>query len=79
MKDHGVPFNEGRGHVLKMIATEWKRLNKECFEPWFYREACLNVARMVPLMYTYDEEDQSLPLLEEYVNFMLLDPSNKIV
>ncbi|EYU33923.1 hypothetical protein MIMGU_mgv11b022451mg [Erythranthe guttata] len=63
-----------------MIASEWKLLNKECFdinqfsaELSFYREACLNLARLVPLMYSYDD-NQRLPVLEEYVDLMLLKP-----
>ncbi|KAL7102990.1 hypothetical protein ACP275_08G152500 [Erythranthe tilingii] len=83
MRDnHGVSFKQAREHVINMIASEWKLLNKECFEinhysPTlsFYREACLNLARMVPLMYSYDD-NQRLPILEEYIDFMLLKPKS---
>ncbi|KAL9159642.1 hypothetical protein ABFS82_08G147600 [Erythranthe guttata] len=78
MRDNrGLSFKQAREHVIKMIASEWKLLNKECFdinqfsqELSFYREACLNLARMVPLGYSYDD-NQKLPVLEEYVNLML--------
>lgn len=78
----GVEFEEAREHVVEMIGMEWKRLNKECFDlsnhhslPSHdqFQEAALNVARMVPLMYSYDH-NQRLPLLKQYVHLMLLDP-----
>ncbi|KAL9159646.1 hypothetical protein ABFS82_08G147800 [Erythranthe guttata] len=81
MRDNrGLSFKQAREHVINMIASEWKLLNKECFdinqfsaELSFYREACLNLARLVPLMYSYDD-NQRLPVLEEYVDLMLLKP-----
>ncbi|KAI3466605.1 hypothetical protein Pfo_023268 [Paulownia fortunei] len=81
MKDHhGLPFKQAKEHVRNMIASEWKRLNKECFHlnhtsasP--FQEASLNLARMVPLMYSYDD-NQRLPILEEYVNFMLFNQTS---
>ncbi|EYU33925.1 hypothetical protein MIMGU_mgv1a026718mg [Erythranthe guttata] len=81
MRDNdGLSFKQAREHVINMIASEWKLLNKECFDVnhysptlSFYREACLNLARMVPLMYSYDD-NQRLPILEEYVDLMLLNP-----
>lgn len=40
-----------------------------------FKKACVNFARMVPLMYSYDE-NQQLPLLEEYLNSKLLKYNN---
>ncbi|URD89243.1 Terpene synthase family, metal binding domain [Musa troglodytarum] len=73
------PYCSGQGardHVMLMISKAWEELNRECF---FYSSsfsqdfvlACLNMARMVKVMYTYDDE-QKLPLLEECINLLLL-------
>lgn len=71
MKEHGEASTENaRKHVRNMISETWKCLNKECLSPSPYSETyikgSLNLARMVPLMYAYDDS-QSLPLLEEYI------------
>lgn len=64
---------EARQCVERMLSNQWKVLNEECFlrlnHSSFscFRRASLNLARMVPLMYTYDE-NQRLPLLEEHIN-----------
>lgn len=74
MKDHpGSEFEQAREHVVDTIEGEWKRLNKECFNlknHSSFQEAALNLARMVPLMYSYDG-NQRLPELEKYVQLML--------
>lgn len=75
----GSAFEEAREQVVEMIGMEWKGLNKECFmnhrSPSHdeFQEAALNLARMVPLMYSYDH-NQRLPLLKQYVHLMLLHP-----
>ncbi|WOG83788.1 hypothetical protein DCAR_0102966 [Daucus carota subsp. sativus] len=76
MKEHQeVSVETARKHVENMISDTWKRLNKECFSPNPYSKTfikgCLNLARIVPLMYNYDD-DQSLPQLEEYMKGMFL-------
>ncbi|KAI8000366.1 hypothetical protein LOK49_LG09G01721 [Camellia lanceoleosa] len=63
-----------RKQVIHMISQAWKSLNKEClspnpFSPTFTKGS-LNIARMVPLMYSYDDK-QNLPVLEEYMKSML--------
>ncbi|WVZ25656.1 hypothetical protein V8G54_004200 [Vigna mungo] len=65
-----------RERVMSKISDAWKNLNQECFfhkhfHPTFTK-ASLNVARMVPLMYSYDDR-QSLPGLEEQVKSLLYD------
>ncbi|KAI8001434.1 hypothetical protein LOK49_LG09G01717 [Camellia lanceoleosa] len=62
-----------RKQVIHMISEAWKSLNKEClspnpFSPTFTKGS-LNIARMVPLMYSYDDK-QNLPVLEEYMKSM---------
>ncbi|KAL7212018.1 hypothetical protein ACSBR2_014805 [Camellia fascicularis] len=65
-----------RKQVIHMISQAWKSLNKEClspnpFSPTFTKGS-LNIARMVPLMYSYDDK-QNLPVLEEYMKSMFYD------
>ncbi|KAL3839185.1 hypothetical protein ACJIZ3_023776 [Penstemon smallii] len=74
----GLSIEQAREHVNDMVASEWKRLNKECFfnlnhvsSASSFIKASLNLARMVPLVYSYDE-NQRLPVLE-YVNFMFFN------
>ncbi|KAF8027753.1 hypothetical protein BT93_E0620 [Corymbia citriodora subsp. variegata] len=65
-----------RNHVKKMISKAWKRLNKACIYPIphpftkSFTKASLNMARMVPLMYDYDD-NHSLPLLEHHTMSLL--------
>ncbi|GJT76540.1 (3S,6E)-nerolidol synthase 1-like protein [Tanacetum coccineum] len=60
-------------HVMEMISNTWKQLNAEClYSSHFSRtftKACLNLARMIPMMYDYDE-NHSLPFIKEYINSM---------
>ncbi|XP_017979010.1 PREDICTED: (3S,6E)-nerolidol synthase 1 [Theobroma cacao] len=77
MKEHqGVEVESVRKHVTHMISNAWKRLNHKClsqnsFSLPFAR-ASLNIARMVPLMYSYNE-NQCLPSLEEYMECLLFE------
>uniref|UniRef100_A0ACD5TBY8 Uncharacterized protein n=1 Tax=Avena sativa TaxID=4498 RepID=A0ACD5TBY8_AVESA len=63
-------------HILQMIAKEWEELNRECLfrsrlsMSHTFLEALLNFARMVGVMYSYDEE-QRLPILENYTRMLL--------
>ncbi|PIM98550.1 Tricyclene synthase [Handroanthus impetiginosus] len=73
----GLSIMEAREHVLDMIENEWKILNEECFcvnqsLTLSFKRASLNFARTVSMMYNYDN-NQQLPMLEEYVKFMLFD------
>ncbi|GMP72795.1 hypothetical protein CsSME_00030708 [Camellia sinensis var. sinensis] len=65
-----------RKQVIHMISQAWKSLNKECLSPNPFSPAftkgSLNIARMVPLMYSYDDK-QNLPVLEEYMKSMFYD------
>ncbi|XP_010533843.1 PREDICTED: S-(+)-linalool synthase, chloroplastic-like [Tarenaya hassleriana] len=78
MKQHqGSTIEEARAHSLQMISNAWKRLNEECLDPnpfsgSSFAKACLNVARTVPLMYTYDD-DHRLPGLDDYLKSLMLD------
>ncbi|KAK4439279.1 Tricyclene synthase 0e23, chloroplastic [Sesamum alatum] len=78
MKDHpGLSMAQAQDHVIDTIASEWKSLNKECFRlnhfsASSFKRASLNLARIIPLMYDYDD-NQRLPVLEDYVKFMLLN------
>ncbi|CAJ1936264.1 unnamed protein product [Sphenostylis stenocarpa] len=75
MKEHpGVSIEQAREHVSELISDAWKRLNQECLRdanslPSSFTKICLNAARMVPLMYSYDTNSPSK--LEEYVKSLL--------
>ncbi|KAJ4950495.1 hypothetical protein NE237_027327 [Protea cynaroides] len=77
MKEHGAYLIESpQDHIFCIISDSWKQLNRECllkesFSPTFKR-ASLNVARMIPLMYGYDD-NQNLPILNKYINSMLYE------
>ncbi|WJZ96175.1 hypothetical protein VitviT2T_014886 [Vitis vinifera] len=75
MKEHpGTPIENARCHVMHTISETWKLLNQQCpasnpFSTCFTK-ACLSVARMVPLMYSYDD-NQCLPSLEEHMKSLV--------
>ncbi|KAF8409452.1 hypothetical protein HHK36_005528 [Tetracentron sinense] len=77
MKEHrGSSFEDAREHTFGMISDAWKQLNEEClkpnpFSPSFIK-ASLNIARLVPVMYSYDD-NQRLPSLEKHINSMLYE------
>ena len=75
MKEHpGTPIENARCHVMHTISETWKLLNQQCLAPnpfsTCFTKACLNVARMVPLMYSYDD-NQCLPSLEEHMKSLV--------
>ncbi|CAK9141037.1 unnamed protein product [Ilex paraguariensis] len=77
MKEHQSSSVEtAREHVINKISDAWKSLNKECLSPnpfsATFKKASLNLARMVPLMYNYDDNHQ-LPGLEELATSLLYD------
>ena len=69
-------MENARQNVTYMISDLWKRLNKECLSqhPFStsFTKGSLNIARMVPLMYSYDD-NQSLPHLEEHMKSLLFE------
>ena len=77
VKEHkGSSMEEARQHTMSMISNAWKSLNKECLSPTpfplKFTKASLNLARLVPLMYSYDD-NQCLPSLEEHMKSMLYE------
>ncbi|XP_027347337.1 (3S,6E)-nerolidol synthase 1-like [Abrus precatorius] len=77
MMDHPeYTMRRAREKVMSKISNAWKSLNQEClFSSHFhtaFAKASLNLARMVPLMYSYDDK-HSLPGLEEQVKSLLYD------
>ncbi|XP_043720731.1 (3S,6E)-nerolidol synthase 1-like [Telopea speciosissima] len=73
-QEGGSSIGSAKDHVFGMISDSWKQLNRECisknhFSPSFKR-ASLNIARMVPLMYSYND-NQNHSILEEYINSLL--------
>nr|GEV27482.1 (3S,6E)-nerolidol synthase 1-like [Tanacetum cinerariifolium] len=61
-------------HAENLISDTWKCLNKECLSPnpgsTTFIMAAYNLARLVPLMYSYGE-DGSLPLIDNKVKSIL--------
>ncbi|KAJ1396599.1 Terpenoid cyclases/protein prenyltransferase alpha-alpha toroid [Sesbania bispinosa] len=76
MEHQDLSSKRAREQVMSMLCDAWKSLNQEClFESTFpaaLTKASLNLARMVPLMYGYDDK-HSLPKLEEQVKSLLYD------
>ncbi|KAM1796986.1 hypothetical protein ACFX11_037155 [Malus domestica] len=78
LQEHpGSSMEEAQENTVKMISKEWKNLNKELVSPNYpfpatFTNASLNLARMVPLMYNYDD-NQHLPSLEVYMKSMLYE------
>ena len=77
MKEHqGSSIEEAREQIIQKISDAWKCLNKECLSanslPPKFVKASLNLARLVPLMYSYDD-NQRLPSLEEHVKSLLCE------
>nr|UOF75544.1 terpene synthase [Atractylodes lancea] len=72
-ENEGCTIEEAQEHVMAMISNTWKQLNKECLLPnqfsATFTKACLNLARMVPLMYNYDD-NHSLPHVKDFVSSM---------
>lgn len=80
MKEGKVESREAaREHVMCMVSDTWENINKHGLSSAAplsasFRSACLNAARMVPTMYTYDR-DHRLPLLRRHVSSMFRDPT----
>ncbi|KAL6992693.1 lysase [Sarracenia purpurea var. burkii] len=77
MKEHkGSSVESARAQVICMISDAWKRLNRACLSPnpfsSAFTKASMNFARMIPLMYSYDD-NHYLPILEEHMKSMLYD------
>ncbi|VVA93796.1 unnamed protein product [Arabis nemorensis] len=70
----GSTVDEARTHVVQKISKAWKCLNQECLIPRpfsrSFSEACLNIARTVPLMYSY-VDNQRLSGLDEYLKSLM--------
>ncbi|XP_062162278.1 (3S,6E)-nerolidol synthase 1-like isoform X2 [Alnus glutinosa] len=75
-ENEGCSIKESREKVVNMISDAWKHLNKECLSPnrfpATFIEASLNLARLVPLLYSYDN-NHCLPSLEEHMKSMLYE------
>lgn len=76
MEHQDLTAEDAQKHAMDKISDAWKRVNQECLSPnpfsASFTRASLNTARMVPLMYSYDD-NQRLPRLEEYIKSLLFD------
>ncbi|KAL2341991.1 hypothetical protein Fmac_009931 [Flemingia macrophylla] len=71
-----LSLKSARELVMSKISDVWKSLNKECLSddtfPATFTKASLKLARMVPLMYDYDN-NHSLPKLGQLVKSLFSD------
>ncbi|EES04392.1 hypothetical protein BDA96_04G021700 [Sorghum bicolor] len=62
-------------HMRNLIAREWEELNRECLCKRTFSsnltQTCLNAARMISVMYSYNKE-QRLLVLEDYARMLIL-------
>ncbi|XP_019426256.1 PREDICTED: (3S,6E)-nerolidol synthase 1 isoform X3 [Lupinus angustifolius] len=74
MEHQDMSLKRAREEVMSMISDAWKNLNQEClFQKSFqttFTKACLNLARMVPLIYNYDNKRY----IQDYINSLISDP-----
>ncbi|XP_010686920.2 (3S,6E)-nerolidol synthase 1 [Beta vulgaris subsp. vulgaris] len=73
---HGSSDESARECVVEMISDAWKRLNEQCLShsPFSsnFKTAFLNLARMIPVMYSYDDNHR-LPVLEKHMTSLLYE------
>ncbi|XP_023542184.1 (3S,6E)-nerolidol synthase 1-like [Cucurbita pepo subsp. pepo] len=77
MKDNkDASIESSRQHIANLISYAWKKLNRECLSsssfPLAFMETSLNIARFVPILYGYDD-NQNLPTLKKLVKSMLYE------
>ncbi|KAF7802761.1 (3S,6E)-nerolidol synthase 1-like [Senna tora] len=75
MEEQELSMKMAREVVMMKISDAWKSLNQEClFQntlfPMAFTKASLNLARMVPLMYSYNG-NKCLPKLEEEIRYLV--------
>ncbi|TYJ99412.1 (3S,6E)-nerolidol synthase 1-like [Cucumis melo var. makuwa] len=75
MKENpSISYEETQQHTMKKISNAWKTLNRESLLsnqfPSKFNQACLNVARAVPLAYNYDR-NKSIVSMENLVKKLL--------
>ncbi|KAK3431802.1 hypothetical protein EUGRSUZ_E03598 [Eucalyptus grandis] len=75
-ENQGSSYQSARKHVMELISKSWKLLNKECLSPCPFSapflEACVNAAKMVSLMYNY-EDKHGLGLLQDHMKSLTCD------
>ncbi|CAN6226981.1 unnamed protein product [Urochloa humidicola] len=75
MENPSYTPSDAEAHMHSLISREWEELNRECFSRRTFSSrftlACLNAARMVSVMYSYDKQ-QRLLVLEDYARMLLL-------
>ncbi|XP_062087440.1 (3S,6E)-nerolidol synthase 1-like [Humulus lupulus] len=73
----GSSIEDACENIIEKTSYAWKCLNKECIMnpnpviPPTFQKACLNFARVVPLRYTYNDDNQQN--LEELVKSILYE------
>ncbi|XP_066324790.1 terpene synthase 2, chloroplastic-like isoform X1 [Miscanthus floridulus] len=66
---------DAEAHMRSLIAMEWEELNRECLCTRIFSsnftQVCLNTARMISVMYSYNKK-QRLLVLEDYARMLIL-------
>nr|QWB49554.1 terpene synthase 23 [Aquilaria sinensis] len=82
-REHGKEGREeaakAMDEAMRRVSEAWKRLNRENLSPSPFSSSpfsrgSLNLARLVPLLYSFSER-RSLPLLEEFINCVIYEPA----
>lgn len=81
MKENpSISYEETQQHTMKKISNAWKTLNRESLLsnlfPSKFNQACLNVARAVPLAYNYGR-NKSIMSLENLAKKLLFNGMEK--
>ncbi|XP_066317766.1 terpene synthase 2, chloroplastic-like isoform X2 [Miscanthus floridulus] len=75
MENLGCSPSDAEAHMHSLIAREWEELNRECLCTRTFSSnftlVCLNTARMISVMYSYNKE-QRLLVLEDYARMLIL-------
>ncbi|GER31269.1 linalool synthase [Striga asiatica] len=75
MEEHDHSLESAREHVMAMVSCTWENLNKKSLcsiSPFSlsFRKACLNAARMVPMVYAHDK-NLRIPVVEHLIKALL--------
>jgi len=73
-ENKGISEESAHNHVRQLISEAWKCLNNACLSPSpftaEFATAFLNLARLVPMMYSYDHNHR-LPSLTKHMVSLL--------
>ncbi|GAA0164393.1 hypothetical protein LIER_20044 [Lithospermum erythrorhizon] len=80
MKDFGVTEDEAILKLKEMVEDGWKEISEECIKPtcmpWRILAPIVNLARVIDLVYKYDEDGYTYPerVLKYHTISLVIDP-----